>query len=47
LRTWYGMDQAKEEVESFSKRAVGRLEELVVKNEFLVQLMLYLIHREK
>lgn len=45
--TLYGMDQAKEEVESFSKRAVGRLEELVVKNEFLVQLMLYLIHREK
>ena len=42
-----GMDKSKENVELLSRRAVSRLEELVVKNEFLVRLMLYLIHREK
>lgn len=45
--TLYGMEKSKDDVELFSRRAVSRLEGLVVKNEFLVQLMLYLIHREK
>lgn len=45
--TFYGMEQSKKDVESLSRRAVSRLEELVVKNDFLVRLMLHLIHREK
>lgn len=42
-----GLEKAKADVEKISKNAVSRLEGLVVKNEFLVQLMLHLIHREK
>ncbi len=45
--TLEGLDKAKEDVAELSRQAVSRLEGLVVKNEFLVQLMLYLIHREK
>lgn len=45
--TLEGLKKAQADVEEISRRAVRRLQELVVKNEFLVQLMLYLIHREK
>ena len=45
--TLEGLDKAQADVEEISRRAVQRLDELVVKNEFLVQLMMYLIHREK
>lgn len=45
--TLFGLKQAEEEVEALSERAVSRLDGLVVKNEFLVRLMRYLIHREK
>lgn len=45
--TLEGLENSKKEVEKLSKRAVKHLEGLVVKNEFLVQLMLYLIQREQ
>ncbi len=45
--TLEGLEKSKKDVEELSRRAVNRLESLVVKNEFLVRLMLYLIHREK
>lgn len=45
--TLEGLEKAKTDVEEISRTAVARLESLVVKNEFLVRLMLYLIHREK
>lgn len=45
--TLEGLEKAQTDVEEISRRAVRRLESLVVKNEFLVHLMLYLIHREK
>lgn len=41
-----GIPQAKAEVERLSQRAVSRIGQLVVRNEFLTELMLYLIHRE-
>ena len=45
--TLKGLEQSRADVEMLSKQAVRRLESLVVKNEFLVQLMLFLSHREK
>lgn len=45
--TLEGLEKAREDVEMISNRAVAGLDKLVVKNDFLVQLMLYLIHREK
>lgn len=45
--TLEGLTKAQADVEKISRRAVSRLEGLAVKNEFLVRLMLYLIHREK
>ena len=45
--TLKGIDRARQDVADLSRRAVERLEGLVVKNEFLVRLMLYLIQREK
>lgn len=45
--TLEGLAKAQADVEKISRRAVSRLESLAVKNEFLVRLMLYLIHREK
>ena len=41
------MDQAKEQVEKLSRDAVDGLKTLGMKNEFLEELILYLIHREK
>lgn len=45
--TLKGLDAAKAEVERLSRQAVGQLGQLPVKNEFLSELMLFLIHREK
>ncbi len=45
--TLFGLEKAKEEVKTLSEQAVSGLDGLVVKNEFLVRLMRYLIHREK
>ena len=45
--SWKGIGQARAEVERLSQRAVSRINQLVVRNEFLTELMLYLIHREK
>lgn len=45
--TLQGIEGAKKEVERLSKSAVARIRQLVVRNEFLTELMLYLIHREK
>ena len=45
--TLEGLSKAKEQVEFYSKRAVKNLESLTVKNEFLNQLLIALITREK
>lgn len=45
--TYEGLEKAKSEVERLSNSAVERLKELVVKNEFLTELLQYLIHRKK
>lgn len=45
--TLEGLAKARADVEEISRRAVERMNVLVVKNDFLVRLMLYLIHREK
>lgn len=45
--TLEGLEKARADVEALSRGAVKCLEGLVVKNEFLIQLMLYLIQREK
>lgn len=45
--TLEGLENSQKDVEKLSRQAVKRLEGLVVKNEFLVQLMLYLIQREQ
>lgn len=44
--TLKGLEQSQRDVEMLFGRAIGYLSELVVKNEFLIQLMQYLIHRE-
>lgn len=45
--TYEGIGKAKEDVERLSKEAVEKMNGLVVKNEFLTELLLSLIHREK
>lgn len=45
--TLVGLAQAEKDVEEISRRAVEQLDGLVVKSEFLVQLLLQLMHREK
>ena len=45
--TFEGLEKAKEDVERYSNSAVAQMESLVVKNEFLNELLLYLISREK
>lgn len=42
-----GLDKAKEDVASHTENAVSYMNSLVVKNEFLNELLLYLISREK
>ena len=42
-----GLEKAKEDVAFYSNSAVERMDSLVVKNEFLNELLLYLISREK
>lgn len=45
--TFEGIEKAKEDVALYSNRAVARMESLVVKNDFLNELLLFLISREK
>ncbi len=45
--TYEGLEKAKQDVEKISMEAVGQMESLVVKNEFLTELLMTLIHREK
>ena len=45
--TFEGLDKAKADVAKYSNSAIARLDSLVVKNEFLKQLFVYLISREK
>lgn len=45
--TFEGVDKAKEDVAAISERAIARMDSLVVKNEFLTELLRYLISREK
>lgn len=45
--TFEGVEKAKEEVAAISERAIARMDSLVVKNEFLTELLRYLISREK
>ena len=45
--TYEGLKKAQEDVKRYSKHAVNLLESLVVKNEFLIHLVEYLIHRKK
>ena len=42
-----GLEKAKEDVALYTNSAVARMDSLVVKNEFLNELLLYLISREK
>ena len=45
--TLFDFAQAQQEVNRLSKNSVERIDTLVVKNEFLTNLMLHLIHRKK
>lgn len=45
--TFAGLEKAKEDVEVISERAIAHMDSLVVKNEFLTELLRYLISREK
>ena len=45
--TFEGLDKAREDVARYTKSAVARMDSLVVKNEFLNELLVYLISREK
>lgn len=45
--TFEGLEKAMEDVKMYSNSAVERMDSLVVKNEFLKDLLLYLIAREK
>lgn len=45
--TYEGLEKAKEEVSSITKSAVAHMDSLVVKNDFLNELLVYLISREK
>lgn len=45
--TFEGLDRAKAEVTELSERAIAHMDTLVVKNDFLTELLRYLISREK
>lgn len=45
--TLWGLEKARQDVERLSKQSVKRMDDLVVKNEFLINLMLELIQRTK
>ena len=45
--TFEGLDKAKEDVATISESAIVHMDSLVVKNEFLTELLRYLISREK
>ncbi|MCI5874175.1 MAG: polyprenyl synthetase family protein [Roseburia sp.] len=45
--TFEGLDKAKADVAEISERAIAHMNTLVVKNEFLTELLRYLISREK
>ena len=45
--TFEGLDKAKEDVATISESAIAHMDSLVVKNEFLTELLRYLISREK
>lgn len=45
--TYEGIDKSKTDVEQLSQNAVAHMDSLVVQNEFLKELILYLIAREK
>ena len=45
--TLWGIERAAQEVERLSKQSVKHIDDLVVKNEFLINLMLELIQRTK
>lgn len=45
--TFEGLEKAKEGVAAISERAIAHMDSLVVKNEFLTELLRYLISREK
>ena len=45
--TLVGLDKAREEVARLSKEAIDFLDELSAENDFLKEVILYLIHREK
>lgn len=45
--TYEGIEKAKADVASLSEQAIARMDSLVVKNEYLTELLRYLIFREK
>lgn len=45
--TYEGIEKAKADVASLSEQAIARMDSLVVKNEYLMELLRYLICREK
>lgn len=45
--TYEGLEKSKADVKQLSEEAINRMESLVVKNEFLTELLRYLISREK
>lgn len=45
--TYEGIEKAKADVASLSEQAIARMDSLVVKNEYLMELLRYLILREK
>ena len=45
--TYEGIEKAKQDVADLSEKAIAQMETLVVKNEFLTELLRYLISREK
>lgn len=45
--TFEGLDKAKADVKQLSEHAIAQMDTLVVKNEFLTELLRYLISREK
>ncbi len=45
--TYEGIEKAKQDVADLSEQAIAQMETLVVKNEFLTELLRYLISREK
>ena len=45
--TYEGIEKAKADVASLSEQAIARMDSLVVKNEYLTELLRYLILREK